>query len=356
MANPLDELLRHKHGASRELLAALRPEDLDRARDAAMEHGNPDRIKAIDLLVSARAAGTDALLVTILRNREESSAVRAAAAGQLGRLRPNTQPENVFLGLLQDTEDPAIRMQIAGALGRIGTTEAIEPLGRLVERSEGAVKLQADFARSVIAARYGVSGYDLPAVDPREALPLDSNRARPFTFESAPLEEALVGWNNIGADSFGLRPEPESSHVVQCGPARMLVGLNPEGVHGDSTSSLTSRPFILGLVADRSPEDGSYSVRWLLLSWPGEKASLVSLALHRPSGDRILQGTLKIGLKRGEFELRSVRRPGGVPVLLRGRFADNVMRITEALSEPIATARRSPTPTKQPRPYPDRRD
>jgi hypothetical protein len=134
----------------------------------------------------------------------------------------------------------------------------------------------------------------------------------------------------------------------------MLVGLNPEGVHDDGTSSLTSRPFILGLVADRSPEDGSYSVRWLLLSWPGEKAPLVNLAVHRPSGDRILHGTLKIGAKRGEFELRSVRRPGGVPVLLRGRLADNVIRITEALSEQIATARRSPTPTQPPRREPTR--
>jgi hypothetical protein len=99
MANPLDELLHHKHGASRELLAALRPEDLDRARDAAMERANPNRIKAIGLLVSARAPGTDALLVTILRNREESSVVRAAAAGQLGRLGTDTQPEKMFLGL-----------------------------------------------------------------------------------------------------------------------------------------------------------------------------------------------------------------------------------------------------------------
>ena len=345
MADPLDDLLHHKHRVSTDLLGALRSEDLERVRSVAMERNHPDRVRAIGLLVAARAPGTDLLLARILRDGQEDRGIRAAAASELGRLGPGPDAVGMLLGSLLEIEDPGIRIQIAGALARVGTPDAMEPLGRVAERSEGALKLQAEFARSVIACRHDVRGYDFPPVSPREALALDSERAQAFGFERAPLAEALVALAHLGSDTYGLLPEPELSHVILCGPARMLVALNPEALGGDAKSGPATRPFVLGLIADRSQEDGSYSMRWLMLSWPDGKSSQVNLAVHRPSGDRILSGALKTGAKGGTFELRSVRRPGGVPILLRGRLAGRDVAVSEALSEQVATTRRSPTPS-----------
>lgn len=48
--------------------------------------------------------------------------------------------------------------EIAGSLAKIGAPDSLEALGRLVENSEGVTRLQADFARAVIAYRHGIKG------------------------------------------------------------------------------------------------------------------------------------------------------------------------------------------------------
>jgi HEAT repeats len=340
VADLLNDILHDKHRVSREFLAALRPEDVEQIRKTAVERGNPDRVRATNVLVTANDKAVEAILLHNFKDEADAS-VRGAAASQLGRIQASGSVEEVLRGALLVEPDPGVQIQIAGALGRIGGPDALEPLGKLMGLSDGLVKEQAVFARAVVAHRNRVVGYELPAPDARDALPLNSELAKPFAFVQAPLREALLAAENIGREAWGLTLQPERCYLVRCGADQMAVFVDFD--------ALASRPGVVGLVADRSPEDGSYGVHWLVLSWAGDGKSHRCLAVHRPSGARIFGGTVGLGPKGGKFELRSVNRAGGVPILIRGRTDGQALHVVDAISEQRATPRRTPAPMQPPK-------
>ena len=340
MADFLSELLHDKHQVARELLAVLRPEDFERLREAAGERGNPNRVRAIDLLVAAGDAQIETLLLRVFKE-DGDAGFRGLAAGQLGRLGAGQEVERVLRDTLLTERDHAVQIQIAGALARIGTADAITPLSRFVEiATEGPRHEQAVFARAVVAYRSGVSGYELPAPESRDMLPLNPDAAKRIVVEPAPVREALLARGGVRRDVWGLDLDIEHSYLIDCGATRLVLFIDIKAV--------SRHPGVVGLVIERSQEDGSYYLRWLVLSWSAGKDSRRVVAVHRPSGQRVLGGTLTGDANGGSFELHAVKAAGNVPVLLRGRVAEKGIQMLEALSEDRATPRRVPTPTQPP--------
>ncbi len=161
MADRMDEIFHDKHHVSRVILDSLTPEDLIRVRGVALDRNSPNRIRALHILVAAGFPQTAPVLEKILQNADEDVGARAAAAGQLGYL-GGTEAQPILIEALTRTREPSVQVEIAGSLAKIGAPDSLEALGRLVENSEGGTRLQADFARSVIACRHGIKGFNPP--------------------------------------------------------------------------------------------------------------------------------------------------------------------------------------------------
>jgi hypothetical protein len=346
MAKRIDEILHDEHGIDPRVLQALTPDDLQRLGTAALDREEQHRVRALDALVTAGAPEAGDILARILRARREDAAIRAAAAAQLGRM-PGAETERVLLKVLPTATEPTLRIEIAAALAKIGGPESVDALGKLVEASDGATRRQAGFARSLIAYRHGIAGFELPAPQADEILELDRERAIPFTISRAPLRETVIAFASIAQVTYGVRLSRELAYSIECGPERMLLAFDAELFGQDVTKAARARPLLIGLLAQWAPADGTYSVRWLVLSAP-EDRSRVQLSVHRPSGIRVLFGSAQLEGTSARFELRSVRGPGAVAVDIRGRLERTRVRFDEALSAEVRIARESPVPLEPP--------
>lgn len=109
------------------------------------------------------------------------------------------------------------------------------------------------------------------------------------------------------------------------------------------------RPLLPGVIAQQAPADGSYSVRWLLLTRPEKKGGRFYLAIHRTDGKPVLFGS---GTQQGrelQFEVRAVEERGNPPVLVRGRAnGDGSLEFYEALSALTRLPSGGPRPMEPP--------
>ena len=83
MSNRIDEVFHDKHRVSRVILNALTPEDLNLVRNVALDRNNPNRIRALHVLVAASFPQTVRVLEEILLNANEDVGVRARPRGNL---------------------------------------------------------------------------------------------------------------------------------------------------------------------------------------------------------------------------------------------------------------------------------
>jgi len=337
MANLLHDLLHDRHRVSRDLLAALRPEDFAQIRRVATERGSQNRARAIDLLVDAHDSEAYSLLSGILRE-DPDRLLRGLAARQLGRL-GHPESERTLVQALAEEGESSVQIQIAGALARIGNKDSLAQLNQLAEAApEGPLREEAVFARAVVASRAGVTGYELAPPHQQDVLLLDSELARPFMFDKAPLREALLARQGVGSENWGLDLAVEQSYLLDCGPTRMVLFLDFD--------ALTLRGGVSGLLTERSQEDGSYHPLWVVMCWPAFKGSKRFVAVHRPSGRRVLGGVLST--QTGGFELHSVKATGNEPLFLRGTVEGLQIKVADALTGGRKALRRVPTPMEPP--------
>ncbi len=346
MPNRMHEILQDKHRPHRAVLEALTVADVEDLQRAALERGGAYRVKAMDMLVAAHAPGAPGVLQDILRAPDEQPDVRAAAAYQLGRVR-GPEAQQALIDAIGGIREPAIHIEIARALSMIGSPEAIEPLGRLAENSEGAVREQALFARSVIAYRHRIAGYELPVPDPEQVIRLERRGARRFSFSPAPIREVAVAFASLADETFGVRPMRELAFSIDCGGEHMLLALDEGLLREPLEEVLPTGPALLGIVARREPIEGSYAVNWLVFAWPSEGAR-INLAVHRPSGRQMFFGSAETVRGGGTFELRALHGPGVYAVAVEGRFTRSSVELTEALTTDTATARRAPAAIEPP--------
>ncbi len=145
------------------------------------------RTRAMDALVAARGAGAIRALAQVLVNDREDVTLRAAAASQLGRAGPAA--EGPLVSALREASEPTILVAVAGALAKVGSEAAIEPLAPLAARDD-AVGQQARFAATVIAFRERLPGREPPEVAEAELLPVEGEGR--MGLSRRPLRNALA--------------------------------------------------------------------------------------------------------------------------------------------------------------------
>src|SRR6266498_2352090 len=314
MAERLTELFAAEHGVDTAALERLDERDLEELEMTVLGRlERPFRVRAMNALVAARGAGAIGVLGEVLHDAREDPAVRAAAAGQLGRAGANAEP--ILIEALQSTPESTIRIAVAGALAKVGSPAALEPLEGIAAASEGALSRQARFATTVIAFRHGRGGHEPAPASEQDLLPMPEDERVPLSVREARTAEREAGLADLSRDSYGVSLAPETAFGVDCGPEQLLVALDRDLMV--NLSRATSDPVLAGLVAWQDPVERTHSVCWLLLAWPESRGS-AHLAVYRPSGHLFLSGRAHVRAKRCQFELQSVQGRGNLPVEIRG--------------------------------------
>jgi hypothetical protein len=333
-----DEIFWSKHRLDDRLVAALTDEEIERIEAIAQGRvDSPNRVRALDVLAAARGAEAVGALTDTARDESLDSTLRSAAVIHLGRI-GGPQAEKVLIGLARETRDPSVRMRVAQALAKTGSPDALTAFDALVEDEEPRVRRRAAFARSVLAYRHGIAGFELPAPAYGDLIAFPHSHGLPVRSERAPLEEAARALHDLRRDSYGLQLARDDAYAIDCGPTRMLLALEAHTLQ-TASSAFGDRPRLLGLVAERSPEDGSYSVKWLVFSTPAEGGA--RLAVHRQTGEQVLYGSVDGGSGSGRFELRSVAAIGNPAATVAGEFGDGRFSLsgTSAASVGVAGGR-----------------
>jgi hypothetical protein len=334
MSERLHDVFNSEHRVSRDTLRQLDARDLQELELSVLGEANrPFRVKAMDALVTARGGAATAVLARVLANDGEDVTLRAAAASQLGRAGPVA--ERALVSTLREASEPTILVAVAGALAKVGSEAALEPLAALAGRDD-AVGQQARFAQTVIAFRARRPGHEPPDVAEGDLLPVpDENRMR---LSRRPLgtDEAPAAFEELRQDSYGVPLAREGAFRIDCAQERFLVALEREPVNGE-------QPTLAGVVARRSYAQGSYSVNWLVLTWPGADGAL-QVGVFRPSGHQVLAGTARAEGDGTTFELRSVQGRGNLPVEARGSVVGGQVTALDGASGAARPERGEPAP------------
>jgi hypothetical protein len=342
MAKSSDEIFSRSHKLDRPAIEALERADIEELRSMALgDRDSPNRVRAMEALAKSDAPDATEVLSSVINDSATDTYVRAVAAIQVGRLN-QPEAEEALLSLLPTVTEPVVRMKIVEALARVGSVDSVEELARVAsEDAEPSIRRQAEFSRSVVAYRNGLLGYELPVPTSSAFLKVDPSNSRAVTFVRASREEIKGSLAALGDDTYGLRLSNEVGYRIECGSLRMFLGLDADLIQR-GIDALTDRgAMLLGLVAQRSSLDGSFSTRLLVFARTADEDHL-RLAVHRTDGKQMLFGSGQVDSSGATFELNAVGGQGSKAVFLRGVLQGPLVSITEAVSSGTIVEQRIP--------------
>lgn len=335
------DILSTEHRVSTTRLGGLSQKDRRQMEAVARGELTPEyRVKALSVLAAmGDPAGAD-IFRRALADHRSGIEIRAAGATLLSRV-GGMAAEGALVEALRAADEPIVHHKVIAGLARIGSESALRQLDDAVPALDPATAEHARFARSVIAYRHGLSGYELPVVDDERRLrPGDDARSGTISMVAAQPEDAHRVIEQVQADSFGVSGDRAAVAMLSCGP-RTLALVVDGGVAAEP-GRLFERPALPGFVALQADSDGSFSTAYLLLTMPdGQGGAHVSV--NRPTGPTAFFGEARHDGSVVRFTLDAVAAPGATAATITGMLAEG--RITELSGANGATqAPRRPTP------------
>jgi len=248
----------------------------------------------------------------------------------------------LLLKRLAVTRDLIVRIKVVGALARVGSRFSLSELDRLARDPEPAVSRLAAFGGSVVAYRLGLPGHEVPVPAPDNFLKVERDRLAPVLVGRTGPEETRITLAGLRHDSFGLNLTTQVGFRIDCGVTRLFLTLSEEFVRR-GVAGVLKQPMLLGLVAQRAPSDGTYSVRMVLLAGPQDKGKF-HISVHRTDGTQMMFGSGTADDLQGRFELQSLRGRGNMAAILRGVVHGSEIVITEAGSSQLMSGQSAPKP------------
>src|SRR5262249_41043178 len=126
-----------------------------------------------------------------------------------------------------------------------------------------------------------------------EAPPLPLDRENAASIRIAPAERGLTrdayGW--VGHDRVGIEMYAERALSAVCGRQHYLAFFSRSLVD-DPRRRLLEHSHLAAIVAQKTAEDGSFTVRWLAMTAP-KPGSEVACALFRLDGNQVMRGAIR---------------------------------------------------------------
>jgi hypothetical protein len=330
MPNRIDEILFERHAVDRSTLASLSKDEVEELRRIALQRRDSvNRVRALGFLVRLSDPAADEAVRKILADSAESPDLRAAAAALAARFGKGA--ETWLVESLRYSAEAVVRLRIAASLGEIGSRHSADALRELAKDNDAGVRSQAEFSLSVLAAREGIEGFALPVPAKDQILEPRADDASAFTVRRASLRATAQVLESLGKRTFDMHLERDNLYAIACERAHMILGFDKQLMSTGVADWVASRPRLVGLACALAPVEDTYSVQWLIFSWPSQRGH-VHLAAHRPSGQQILYGSATLEARALSFMLDSLRGPGRLAIRLRGLLVDGGLEVHEAVA------------------------
>ncbi|MEW2418108.1 hypothetical protein AB0953_31050 [Streptomyces sp. NPDC046866] len=288
--------------------------------------------------VAVELPGRDDLLEDAVASSDVADAVRGAALSTLAR----TAPARAVTAA-RNVRDPGEQVVLAAltALGRLGEPSDTGTVAGLADAPETspAVVSRADFARALIAHRFGLRGQEEPA--PLALLSDPGPAGEPFVSTETGATRASV---TLAAVRDWAPEVSAESHVVldiACGKQPTHLVLRRDLLDAQGQKRLLSAPAVLGYGVSPNPQSGTLGVALLVLYQPS--ANGAALRVTRTTGEPVYAGTMEHTADAGlSADLYAVHRPGAPAGRIRGLVSENGVEVFGRSTRTAAVPKRVP--------------
>jgi hypothetical protein len=289
------------------------------------------RSQAMMLLIASDFPNKHRDLQKVLENEKESDSMRYLAAINLGKI--NTPVALEILISNSQIKHVRVLEGIVIALGRIGGTSALDVVSRIQNHYQtGFIASHANFAASLISCRLGLDGYELPFPTEDKFLEVSPNDSRQFPISRARENEAEFCLRCVAYKPFGIEFSEEHMYKIHMRRTPWMILFNSDFVVHDSVKRMSSRKAIWGAIAKTNVESKLYHISYLLLTSPSKELNVVNILIHRTNGDLIFGGKMQLECNRSKFVIRTLDRPGALPVHIEGEYADGRLEFNKLLT------------------------
>jgi hypothetical protein len=265
----------------------------------------------------------------LLNDEKEDSRIRYHAAMNLWKI--NTKESIESLINSGHIRDDLILSGVMMALGRIGGESSLELIGKVGKTVTGIAASQAKFAAVLISHRLGLEGNDLPVPNNRDYL-VKLSKARSILINPAENAETQLCLSSLANQPYGIEFSEGPKYMINCGRNELMLLFNKEFSRDDAAEKMAERKAFLSLIARKSQTDNTYSPSALVLTSPSRLKKDIDILIYSPKGNVIMGGQARKNKNRALFSIRTISKPGAVPVQIEGEFEIGKIKIKTALS------------------------
>jgi hypothetical protein len=327
MTDRVDQLISSKEGFDPDAIAALDDSDRSDALNRALDAGDPDRLRALEILALSDPGGLDQAANALLGDASVDPAVLAAALTVLASAGATATP---LARASVSSSDPTVALAAWRTLQQTATGADLSDLQSAAPAAGEVVGNQAAFALSVIAYRAQVAGFELPAPDSSVLMEIGSGAGTMAIDASMPTDGDFgLLMRRSASDLYQLSLSQQASVALDSADEHLLVCLDTNVLQG-LPDNLTQVPTLGGLAALLDPLGTGYSVQFLILSSPVEGG--FNLSIHRPDGALTYFGSGSVGDGVASGSLATVSQPGAVPVAIAFQASSSGVQFTQAVA------------------------
>jgi hypothetical protein len=320
--------------------------NLRRLRDVvAGKDKTYSRSRAMALLAASDFPNKHRDFEALLENENESSEIRYLAAITLGKI--GTPGSLEILVKNSQVLEERVLSGIMTALGRIGDKSALAVVEKVKGYATGMAAARAKFAVTLISHRLGVNSQELSIPEDKDYINLPPYAFQPLQITPTSRNEAELCLRSLAKEPFGIDFSEEAIYKGRIGRCVWTVLFNREFTYNDSVRKIVKRKAFLGAIATRSEHNWLYFPTFLILSSPAKEKDTIDVLIHRLNGDIMFGGKAYVKGKRAEFAIRSLSRPGAIPIEITGSLIGGRLEVKQASVSWMLQGKRHPK--KEPR-------
>jgi len=301
---------------------------------------------AIDMFIKSSYSEKERLLGILLENNDESFKARYLAAIYLGKL--NTQKSRDILTRNLVIEDERILSGILKALSFIGDKDSLEKIVNQTRRSSNIIRNRLNFVTSLISYRLNLKDHDLEYPS--------NNAFTPIPTIDYPFELSLMKKNDI-KDCFeslkyeftGIEFASDPVYSISFdddGTQYVLIfnkNIKREKNKSENVKENTNTKQIIALIAQKNIEYNDYSISYIVLLSVNDSGQ-TNIFVTTTDGIIHYAGNAQFKDNKIDFSLRSLLKPGVLPLFVAGSIVDDKLQINSFKIDKKTV--KSMTPTK----------
>lgn len=294
------------------------------------EASREERRRALYTIESMGGKEEACILGKVLQNELESSDLRIIAATVLGRLASDISEVELISNL--KIKDDAIRNKVVKSLGIVGGLDALKALDEIPDTGKEYMQKQLALSKSLISYRLGLERDDLPAKIESISKPVSFDCTLKFRIILTKPEIIRHALLCLEDSTYGISISENFAYSVSAGDSEWMLFVNKRIEKLPILEAILERRMILGLMALKAEETGTYSIQYLILTRPNNLS--INILIPRIDGEIYYTGIANTYSREGkiEFLITNTNKPEIAPAWVKGAVSsEGDPTINEAL-------------------------